>query len=74
MSQKIAELECQISDLHWIRKEEIPLDYVVALGAGPPVNSAELDSTIPVAVILFSGNMVEILVTVCIETEFFVYL
>ncbi len=49
MSQKITELEHRISDLHWIKKEEIFLDSMVALGAGPPVNSAELDSTIPVA-------------------------
>ncbi|KAL7408522.1 hypothetical protein ABVT39_024831 [Epinephelus coioides] len=46
-SQAIAELERHISDLYWIRNEEKLLDSVITLGAGPPVNIAELDSTIP---------------------------
>ena len=43
----IAELECCISDLYWIWDEEKLLEPVIALSAGPPVNLAELDSTIP---------------------------
>lgn len=46
-SQSITELERRISDLYWIRDEEKLLDPVITLGAGPPVNLAELDSTIP---------------------------
>ena len=46
-SQSIADLERRISDLYWIRNEEKLLDSVITLGADPPVNSAELDSTIP---------------------------
>lgn len=46
-SQSIAELERRISDLYWIRDEEKLLDSVITLGAGPPVDAAKLDSTIP---------------------------
>ncbi len=45
-SQSIVELEHRISDLYWIRNEEKLLDSVITIGAGPPVNSAELDSTV----------------------------
>lgn len=38
-----------ISNLHWIRNEELLLNSVVTLGAGP-ANSAELDLTIPLQV------------------------
>lgn len=49
-SQSIADLERRISNLYWIRNEEQLLDSVVTLGqvgAGPSVNSAESDTTIP---------------------------
>ena len=46
-SQSIAELERRISDLYWIRNEEKQIDSIITLGAGLPVNSAELDTTIP---------------------------
>ncbi|CAJ1066336.1 hypothetical protein NQZ68_027452 [Xyrichtys novacula] len=48
-SKTIAELERRISSLHWIRNEESLLDSMLTLGAGLPVNPAELDSTIPAA-------------------------
>lgn len=47
-SQSIAELERRISNLYWIRNEEMLLDSVVTLGAGPPASSGELESTFPV--------------------------
>ncbi|CAJ1057636.1 hypothetical protein D4764_12G0010930 [Xyrichtys novacula] len=48
-SKEIAELERRISSLHWIRGEELLLDSMLTLGAGLPVDPAELDSTIPAA-------------------------
>ncbi|CAJ1057640.1 hypothetical protein D4764_0229340 [Xyrichtys novacula] len=45
-SQSIVELRRRISNLYWIRDEEKLLDSVTTLGAGPPVNASELDSTI----------------------------
>lgn len=35
-TQKIAELECRVSDLYWFRNEEVLLDSLVTVGAGPP--------------------------------------
>ncbi|CAJ1050778.1 hypothetical protein D4764_12G0010930 [Xyrichtys novacula] len=48
-SKEIAGLERRISSLHWIRGEELLLDSMLTLGAGLPVDPAELDSTIPAA-------------------------
>ncbi|KAL7405842.1 hypothetical protein ABVT39_008404 [Epinephelus coioides] len=45
-SQKIAELEQHIYNLYWIRDEEALLDSVIAIGAGPPGNPVDLDSTV----------------------------
>lgn len=43
-------MESRISNLYWIRDEEALFDPMVSIGAGPPGNPTDLDSTLPLSV------------------------